>query len=216
MIANISGKLIARDEESIVVDVNGVGYQVFACGSAFTSTEFGKEISLLIYTDVRENAILLFGFSSIKEKQVFLMLKKVQGIGSRLALNIVSAVSAEGVLHAISQQDLQFFTRISGIGKKTAERIIVELREQVGALVGSNPSVSKLIVESTRANAFKNDFEPAWASTGLDAVLALEKLGFGQDKARQAVKLAIENQGRANPALINDAGELLKYALSNL
>lgn len=216
MIANISGKLIARDEDTIVVDVNGVGYQVFACGSSFASTEFGKNVSLLIYTDVRENAIVLFGFSSIKEKQVFLMLKKVQGIGSRLALSIVSAVGAEGVLHAISQQDLPFFTRISGIGKKTAERIIVELREQVGTLVGSNPALSRLVVENTRTNAFKNDFDPAWASTGLDAVLALEKLGFGLDKAKQAVRLAIESQGQSNPTLINNSGELLKCALANL
>lgn len=214
MIAALTGKLISRDEDSLVVDVNGVGYQVFACGSAFSSTEFGKVVSLLIYTDVRENAIVLFGFSSPQEKQVFLLLKKVQGIGSRLALSIVSAVGAEGVLHGISQQDLHFFTRISGIGKKTAERIIVELREQVGSLVGS--STTRLIVESTRVNGFKNDFAPSWASAGQDAVLALEKLGFSFDKAKQAVRLAIEHQGPSNPSLSQDSGELLRCALANL
>lgn len=215
MIAHLRGKLVSRTEESIVIDVNGVGYEVFACGAAFSSLEFGKEVSVIVYTDVRETAIVLFGFSNEQEKQVFLLLKKVQKIGSKLALSIVSAVGAEGVLQGIGQQDVAFFTRVPGIGKKTAERIIVELREQVGALVGSGID-DDIIISRRDTTPSHNAFDGSWAHVGNDAVLALEKLGFAGDRARTAVKQAIASEGESNPALIKDAGELLRSALANL
>ena len=204
MIAALRGKLISRTDDALIIDVNGVGYEVFS--ASFASTPFGEEVSLHIYTDVRENAISLFGFSSKQEREVFLMLKKVKGVGSRSALAIVSTMGAEAVLVAIGREDIGQLTRVPGVGKKTAERIVVELREKVGELIPTDSLSSKIelvaVVDSSTSPVEK------------DAILALEKLGFGSEKAKQAVRATVEATN--DPKILEDAGTLLKSALANL
>ena len=231
MIGQLKGILDSRSDDEIIIDVQGVGYQVMVSGSVLAELkEIGSEIKLVIYTDVKENAILLFGFSSIMERQVFLLTKKVKGIGPKSAMNIVSSLGAETLLSAIGRGDTDALKKVSGIGKKTAERIIVELKEQViefvasicsnGSLAGSaglsasiemssnSLAQSNLRLSAKQASAAAMMLTPSIEN---DAVLALEKLGVHTDKAKLAVATALEHSKG-----IKDSGELVRISLSNL
>lgn len=200
MIASLRGKISNRFGDELVIDVNGVGYLVLATGAVLAQAERNPaETSILVYTDVRENAIALFGFANQLEREAFLLLRKVKGIGSKTSLAIVSQLGAEALLSAVGQGDVQSLLKVSGVGRKTAERILVELREYVGAIVIDEPLVPQ--VSRTR-------------DTGVagDAMLALEKLGFTADRAREAVQLAVSRSPQAS----NDAGELVRLSLANL
>jgi len=217
MIASLKGKLQSSGPEALVLDVKGVGYEVFATNSARRlAPSLGAEIQLIIYTDVRENAISLFGFSSSLEKETFLLLKKVKGIGSRLALAIVSSMGPEGLLVGIGQQDVKTLQQIPGIGKKTAERIIVELREQVGQLAYAGEAPLSASVEKILVAENEEIVQSLGSTTAADAVLALEKLGFSLEKAKLAVQKALEKESAQNPEITADAGELVRAALGNL
>jgi len=235
MIGQLKGILDSCNGDEVIVDVCGVGYQVTVSGSVLAGLKgVGAAVKFVIYTDVKENAISLFGFSSVMERQVFLLTKKVKGIGSKSAMNIVSSLGAEALLSAIGRGDTDALKRVSGIGKKTAERIIVELKEQVIAFVeeicgsysgdadhpgraglAANIEVSSLI--NSRSN-LRLSARQASAATMLltpsienDAMLALEKLGVHADKAKLAVAAALENNKD-----IKDSGELVRLSLSNL
>jgi holliday junction DNA helicase RuvA len=201
MIAYLRGKFLTRSDEELVIDVNGVGYAVHATSSVLSNTpSVGAELSVLIYTDVKENSISLYGFFTQLEREVFLLLKKVSGIGSKSALNLVSGVGAEDLLKAIGSEDVSALTRVNGVGKKTAERVLVELREQVGELI---PKVSQDVSPRERRSGVPTG--PAG-----DAILALEKLGFNSDRARNAVSAALAGGEQL------DSGEILRQALSQL
>ena len=227
MIGQLKGILDSCSGDEIIVDVHGVGYQVTVSGSALADLkEIGSEVKLVIYTDVKENAILLFGFSSVMERQVFLLTKKVKGIGPKSAMNIVSSLGAEALLSAIGRGDTDALRKVSGIGKKTAERIIVELREQViefvesicsdgsaglaaGIDISNSSSVrSNLRLSAKQASAAAMILTPSIEN---DAVLALEKLGVHTEKAKLAVAAA-----QAGNSEIKDSGELVRISLSNL
>lgn len=139
MIAHLTGNLKGVGEDSIILDVNGVGYEIFV---ALPSLEKLKNqegtLSLLIQTIVREESITLFGFLTPQEKQIFLRLLSVSGIGPKVALNILSGISSESLIKAIHREDLGRLTSIPGIGKKTAERLIVELKDKLFALLGTS------------------------------------------------------------------------------
>ncbi len=214
MIGALRGRVIEQSGSTIIVEVGGVGYEVLVSGnvlSRISSTSPESELCLLIYTDVRENAISLFGFLEQAEKEVFLLLKKVKGIGSKLALLIVSQVRPEALLMAIGRGETTVLTAVSGIGKKTAERIIVELKEQVGLFAGETGEHETRV---RRLPPLAYEGSDSTASDAVqDAVLALEKLGFSSERARRAVQESIASQG---PRLGEDAGELLKEALAHL
>ncbi len=201
MIAALSGKILQKTAENIVIDVRGVGYAVTVTSAV--NGEIGDEISLIIYTDVRENDILLFGFTSQLEREVFLLLKKVKGVGSKVALAIISSIGPEPLLTTIGTSDITALTKVSGVGKKTAERIVVELRESVGALALGNVSPLSKKIEIINVSGFGNVAD--------DAVLALEKLGFSRDRAQKAVSVTLESGASSE-----DAGELVKSALAYL
>jgi Holliday junction DNA helicase RuvA len=132
VIARLTGRLAAKEPGRIVVDVQGVGYEVFIPFSTFYQLpELGREVSLHTFTHVREDAIQLYGFSSLEEKALFEMLGGVQGIGPRLANNILSGAPVEELVPAIADGDLARLKAIPGVGKKTAERLVVELKEKV-------------------------------------------------------------------------------------
>lgn len=225
MIAYLRGLLLEKQQDTLVIDVQGVGYEVYTnprVSSALGSV--GAEISLVIYTDVRETAITLYGFNSAIERQTFLLLKKVKGIGSKLAMGILSSVKPEDLLVAIGREDTAVLVRVPGVGKKSAERIIVELREQVrefalslrsdyiesqaGVFASDKSNTQKGAVSSLAAE----NVEMGLGSTVQDARLALEKLGFSNDRADKAVKLALE--ACAGNKKLLDAGELVKMSLS--
>ena len=208
MISRLVGELVEKGTNDIIVDVNGVGYEVFVTqGVSQDLGPVGAKVSLTVYTDVRENAILLYGFTNKTEKQTFLLLKKVKGIGSKLAMVILSYMKPEELMIAIGKGEATYLTKVPGIGKKSAERIILELREQVVEFVKESETLTKTI----EVSALRKDGSGSSVVFD-DAILALQKLGFSKEVAFRAVNQANTN----NPKLGNDVGSLLKESLSFL
>ena len=209
MIGRLSGKVSEIEENILILDVGGVGYEVLVSHDFADSLELGSEISMAIHTDVRETAISLFGFREKVDKQVFLLLKKVKGIGSKLALSIVSFVGAKQLFRAISLEDKSVLQKVPGVGKKSAERIVIELREQVEEFLDLGEGLPRSI------NSKIELVDQKKGAIG-DAVVALEKLGFSSEQSEAAVEAAISDIPEESKRSSIAAGELLKSALSKL
>jgi len=181
MIAKLSGKLTDINFTQCIVDVHGVGYQVFIPMSTFDKLpREGEEISLFICTQVREDAISLYGFSTMPEKQLFEILIGTTGVGPKLALSILSSMPVERFSSAIINADLDVIKRISGIGKKTAERLIVELKDKLAKVM--QPLVDdSMAVSDEKALAME------------DAITALEQLGFKRETVRKALEKIVNS-----------------------
>jgi holliday junction DNA helicase RuvA len=176
MIAQLTGTLAHKSPEHLIVDVGGVGYQVFvSLNSLYQLPEAGERVRLLIHTNLRENALELFGFADAEERQLFTLLVGVSGIGPRLALNILSGMPVRDLQAAIESSDLVRLVSIPGIGKKTAERLVVEVRDRVKVL-----------------QAARTDAPGAPRADGLEAqaVSALVNLGYRRPEAERAVQAA--------------------------
>jgi holliday junction DNA helicase RuvA len=177
VIAHLRGKLIQKEPSRVVVDVQGVGYEVFIPLTTFTvMPEAGADVSIDIHTHVREDVIALYGFSSRQERRVFERLISISGIGPRLAVTILSGGSVEGLVGAIKRGDLARLTSIPGVGKKTAERIIVELRDKLQDL---SEEAAKPAIET-------------------DVLSALENLGYSRAVAEPAVRRAMDGDSDAS------------------
>jgi len=171
MIARINGILIDKAPPTIIVDCNGVGYEIEVPMSTFYNLpEIGKKVQLLTHFVVREDAQLLYGFGSEQEKNTFKQLLKVNGIGAKSALSILSGVSVDDLVHAITDQEVGALTRIPGIGKKTAERMLLELKDKF-TVTGSSTA------------------QPQTKSASHDILNALVALGYNEREASAAVKL---------------------------
>ena len=134
MIARLSGKLVSKSADSLIIDVGGVGYEVSAPLSTFYALpEEGSNATLLIYTHVKEDAIKLFGFLSHMEKKLFIKLISVSGVGPKLAMNILSGMDSQQLALAIKEGNIARMNAIPGVGKKTAERLILELKDKIDA-----------------------------------------------------------------------------------
>ena len=135
MIAYLSGKLLEKEANSVIVDVGGVGYDVMIPLSTFYDLgEIGEDVSLRIFTYVREDTLQLFGFKTIRERELFLLLISVSGIGPKSAITALSGMSADEIIGAIRQNNLARLNSIPGVGKKTAERLVIELRDKIAKL----------------------------------------------------------------------------------
>ena len=175
MIAQIRGTLISSTFTEAVVDVGGVGYRAFIPMSTYdTLPQPGGEVTLLTHMHVREDAIILFGFATRQEQAAFELLITVNGIGAKTALNIMSCMNITSLCAAIAGGDVKTLKRISGVGPKSAERMIVELRDKVDAIVPEAPFLNK-------------NGEPARLKEAEDAVLALGQLGFQGPKVQKLV-----------------------------
>ena len=179
MITFLQGKLVEALPTRVTVDVNGVGYEALIPLSSFEKLPaLGGTIKLLTQLVVREDAHLLYGFMSAMERDMFrLLVSTVSGIGPKIALNILSGISTSAFRGAVANGDVKSLSQISGVGKKTAERIIVELRDKIGA-AGAWQAASdqrSLSAEDQKVN---------------DAVLALVALGFKQLEAHDSVRAA--------------------------
>jgi holliday junction DNA helicase RuvA len=171
MIARLNGLLIEKAPPHIVVDCNGVGYEVEVPMSTFYNLpEIGQKVQLLTHFVVREDAQLLYGFGSEQEKNTFKQLLKVNGIGAKSALSILSGVSVDDLMYAVSQQEVGMITRVPGIGKKTAERLLLELKDKF-TVTGSSTA------------------QPQAKSASHDVLNALVALGYNEREASAAVKL---------------------------
>lgn len=141
MIAHLSGTLLSREPQRVVVDVNGVGYEVHVPLSTFYEVgEVGTSVQLRIHTHVREDTLQLFGFKSLQEKAAFEHLTSVSGVGPKLALTILSGMSVEELIPAIRQSNSTRLCLIPGVGKKTAERLVVELRDKLARTAPDQPT----------------------------------------------------------------------------
>lgn len=179
MIAQISGKLAQKQPGEVVIDVGGVGYQVFIPLNVFYRLpDIGAPMSLQIHTHVREDALQLFGFQDLAEKQVFLLLTGVSGIGPKLALNILSGIPAEDLARALRNGDQVRLVAIPGVGKKLAERMIVELKDKFATLAPLTP-------ESPKTEAASELMQ--------DAVSALVNLGYKKPDAEKWVREALKS-----------------------
>lgn len=182
MIAYLSGKLLEKSTNSVIIDVAGVGYEVSIPLSTFYELgEAGSDISLRIYTHVREDAIQLFGFKTNRERDLYLRLISVQGVGAKSGISMLSGMSADEIIMAIRSNDLARLTSIPGVGRKTAERLVVELRDKVGEL-------------SAAVGSPLDGKRTAVATDGLfdDALSALINLGYQRAAAERALQKAAE------------------------
>ncbi len=187
MIASLRGKLISKKPDSIIIDVLGVGYLVHVPLNIFSYiNDINGEVFLHIHTHVREDALILYGFSSEEEKKIFSTLINISGIGPKIALNILSTISLSDFHNAIYNEDVAFLCRVPGLGKKTAQRLILELREKLPALTIKDK---------------ESIFD--------DALSALVNLGYKKNTAQEALEKAYNNG-------IRDIASLLKEALKYL
>jgi Holliday junction DNA helicase RuvA len=186
MITFLHGKLVEALPTQVVVDVNGVGYEVLIPLSSFDKLPSpGSDLKLLTQLIVREDAHILYGFASVTERDLFRMLiHNVSGIGPKTALNILSGMNAITFRGAVANGDVKSLSQISGVGKKTAERIVVELRDKIGAAGALEAASAKhsLSSDDQKIN---------------DAVLALMALGFKQIEAHDTVRAAQAMLGSA-------------------
>lgn len=152
MIASISGKVIQLTKETVIIDINGLGIEVFVPKTLLGETETGDLLYLYTYMLVREDNISLFGFSSLEEKQLFLQFLAVGGIGPKLSLNILSSLSIDNIRSAILSEKPDYFSRVPGIGKKTAQKIIIQMQgklpESDGLGIRSITDVDDAVVDA--------------------------------------------------------------------
>lgn len=167
MIGYLHGRVIALYTDHCLLDVHGVGYRVFVANSTRTKLRQREEASLFIYTSVREDAIVLYGFAAEEEYDLFLQLIGVSGIGPKVALGILSAITVEGLCRAIQNKQASVLTKLPGIGKKSAERLILELKDKV-AFRGSEEE-ELLTIE---------DGEEVGDDAASEAMAALQSLGY--------------------------------------
>lgn len=174
MIAHISGTLAQKIPGEVVIDVAGVGYQIFIPLNVFYRLpEIGTPLSLQIYTHVREDALQLFGFQDLGDKQLFLLLLGVSGIGPKLAVNILSGIATDELSRALKEGDQVRLMAIPGVGRKLAERMIVELKDKFATLAPTGPESAKIEGGSQLLS---------------DAVSALVNLGYKRPEAEKIVR----------------------------
>ncbi len=178
MIARLSGSLYSKEPNRLIVDVNGVGYEVLIPLSTFYEIgEVHSPVQLLIHTHVREDTLVLYGFKTPKEKQMFEQLTSISGIGPKLGIGILSGMSVDELVPAIRSSNLARLTAIPGVGRKTAERLIVELRDKVSKIetlsAGSEgPPLAKSAQEE-------------------DVISALLNLGYSKPQAEKALQQSL-------------------------
>ena len=182
MIALISGKIVYKGISHVIVDVQGVGYRVFIPLTTFYELpETGEPVTLHIHTNVKQDAINLFGFYTVQERDLFQLMISVSGIGPKMSMNILSGISAQELLGAISGGNVGKLIRIPGVGKKMAERLILELKEKV---------VKKMMMEELPQAGLQNRLDDIIAE---DVLSALVNLGYKNNIAKDALDRALRS-----------------------
>ena len=178
MIGQISGKLILKQPPQIMVDVGGVAYELEAPMTAFYALpSLGESVSLFTHLAIRDDAHLLFGFADLQQRDVFRVLLKISGVGPRVALALLSGLTVDDLAACVAAGDIAQLTRVPGIGRKTAERLVIELRDRLESVSGVGPDSSRSTLTPQQ-----------------DAVSALMALGYRETEASRAVR-AVEVDG---------------------
>lgn len=189
MIGSLKGKVELRDGSGLIVDVNGVGYKVQASSSVLKDAIVGTSIKIFTYTYVREDVLDLFGFSSVEDLKLFERIIGISGIGPRIAINIFSVGSRENIINAIIKGDVDFFTTVPRLGRKNAQKIIIELRGKLGSLEELDLSADT----DGKSN---------------EVIAALKSFGFSAKEAGEALKNVDKK--------IEDISERIRLALKYL
>ena len=190
MIAHIKGMIVEKFGNSLIVDVNGVGYEVMVPAGDFENCLLNEERKFYTYHQVRENAEELYGFSSLAAKKIFELLISVQGVGPKAGIAILSLAEAEEVRNAIANADAAFVAKASGVGKKTAERVIVDLRDKVG--IPSRYGATEVKPKTSNEPDEALDALIALGFTLKEATAALEEIDSSLP-LEERIKLALKN-----------------------
>lgn len=199
MIGHLRGQLLQKKPNHLILDVQGVGYEVqIPLTTFYELPDEGQEVTLRIHTHVREDMLALYGFRTQREKELFLKLISISGIGPKLAIAILSGAQVEELAHAISQGDLSRLTAIPGVGRKTAERLVLELKSQISQF---------LVPESAQVSRAQEKLDTLQE----DIVSALVNLGYGRPAAEKALISTV--RGNDSPRTFED---LLRNTLRRL
>ena len=186
MIAYIKGRVLTTTSETAIIDIGGVGYEVYCSSGAFRKMTVGQYVELYTYLQVKEDGMTLFGFESPKEKELFLKLTSVSGVGPKLGIAVLSTLSGDEFARVIATTDVKRLSAVKGLGKKTAEKIILELHGKISAAeimsASGDPISDGAPVSATKL-----------AAADEEAVSALMGLGFTRTESAQAVKKAREH-----------------------
>ena len=191
MISFLSGKILNKGQNYAIIKVGNIGYQVFINSTMLADLDIGQEVEIYTHQYVREDALDLYGFKSVKELEMFELLLSISGIGPKSALGVLAIASVADIKESISRGDSALLTKVSGIGRKTAERVVLELREKIGNL--------KLETGNLKSGT---------GSVSGDEIDALMALGYSMTQARDAL--------RAVDVKIKDSGERIKQALRKM
>ncbi|KJS21178.1 MAG: hypothetical protein VR72_11895 [Clostridiaceae bacterium BRH_c20a] len=193
MIAYIKGKILKKNATSLIMENNGLGYEIYVPANSFYKYRDGEEIELVTYLHIREDLIQLYGFSGWDEKEIFLLLINVSGVGPKGALAILSHVSIEELKAAIVTEDINVLTKLPGIGKKTAQRLIIELKDKIPKTIYNFEEVKS---EST--------------ITGNAILAALVSLGYQPLEVKKIIPLLLKDYPNSDEAfLIKKALQIL-------
>ena len=204
MIGKLRGKVDAVGESFLIIDVNGVGYEVQASSRTLRNLKIGDEVVLTIDTHVREDAIRLFGFQSELERSWFRTLQTIQGVGSKVALAVLGIMAPQDLANAIALQNFAAVEETPGVGKKLAQRIVLELKDKAPAL-----SVAGLHVTAGSPGSVSSG--PVHGHAAAEAISALTNLGYNPQQASGAVAVAMKELGDSA-----DTAKLIKRSLKEL
>ncbi len=206
MIATLSGILFFKQPNHLIVDVGGVGYEVLVSARTYDCLPApGDEVFVHVYTSVREDAITLYGFGEMDEKELFLLLNTVSGVGPKLALGILSGISVPGLCEALALKDMERLVSLSGVGRKTAQRLCVELQDKVGGFAGPGAETKPGLADNRMVkedDSFQN------------AVSALVNLGYPRAQAWKTLQAV--RQQHPDEAGTMKVEDLIREALRSL
>ena len=185
MIAYVRGRVLTTTAETVILDVHGIGYEIYCSGAVFKKIVVGEAAEIFTYLQVKEDGVTLFGFESVKEKEIFLKLTSVSGVGPKLGIAVLTGLSADEFATAIATADVKKLSTVKGLGKKTAEKIVLELHGKISAAevmeASGEPKAAETAEPKTKLSAMEEE-----------GVSALMGLGFTKAESIQAVKKAME------------------------
>lgn len=196
MIAYLKGRALQITAETAIIEVGGIGYEAYCSGGAFRKIVVGETVELYTYLQVKEDGVTLFAFGSMKEKELFLKLTSVSGVGPKLAISVLTGLSADELVQAIYAADVKRLSAVKGLGKKTAEKIVLELHGKISAEEVMKASGDSLTAAVQSVQVSAEDDE---------AISALMGLGFTKNESAQAVKRAHDQGAKSVEDIIRKA-----------
>ncbi len=199
MIAYLKGRVLTFTSETAIIEVGGIGYEVYCSGGAFKKAVVGEVVELYTYLQIKEDGATLFGFANPKEKEVFLKLIEVSGVGPKLGIAVLTGLSADEFAAAVATADVKRLSTVKGLGKKTAEKIVLELNGKISAAEVMSASADPI------TTAMQAAAEPVLSKEDEHAISALMGLGFTKNESAQAVKRAKDAGAKTTEDIIRKA-----------